>query len=105
MVVIELKHKPKWRNWWKSGEYRFWDMAAGTGNLEFKLPESALKYCYISTLLEDDANYCKRIFPSATCFQYDYLNDDIGFLGENLNLEFIQPKMPKNLIEDLKIQI
>lgn len=90
------------KNWWKSGEYRFWDMAAGTGNLEFKLPESALKYCYISTLLEDDANYCKRIFPSATCFQYDYLNDDIGFLGENLNLEFIQPKMPKNLIEDLK---
>ena len=90
------------KNWWESGEYRFWDMAAGTGNLEFKLPESALKYCYISTLLEDDANYCKRIFPSATCFQYDYLNDDIGFLGENLNLEFIQPKMPKKLIEDLK---
>lgn len=90
------------KNWWESGEYRFWDMAAGTGNLEFKLPESALKYCYISTLLEDDANYCKRIFPSATCFQYDYLNDDIGFLGENLNLEFMQPKMPQKLIDDLK---
>ena len=89
------------KEWWKSGKYRFWDMAAGTGNLEFMLPSSALKYCYISTLLEDDANYCKRIFPNATCFQYDYLNDDVGFLNNELGLGFNR-KMPENLVNDLK---
>lgn len=88
------------KEWWKTGEYRFWDMAAGTGNLEFMLPSSALQYCYISTLLYDDANYCKRIFPSATCFQYDYLNDDAGFLSDTLNLGF-KRKMPENLVNDL----
>ena len=54
------------REWWKSGEYRFWDMAAGTGNLEFGLPSSALPYCYISTLDHEDADYCKKIFPAAS---------------------------------------
>lgn len=88
------------KEWWKTGEYRFWDMAAGTGNLEFMLPSSALQYCYISTLLDDDANYCKRIFPAATCFQYDYLNDDVGFLNDTLNLGF-KRKMPENLVKDL----
>lgn len=98
-----LKHLEKTigKQWWKSGKYRFWDMAAGTGNLEFMLPSEALQYCYISTLLEDDANYCKRIFPTATCFQYDYLNDDVGFLGDSLNLGF-QRKMPDNLVRDLQ---
>lgn len=89
------------KNWWKTGNYRFWDMAAGTGNLEFDLPSSALKYCYISTLLEDDAKYCKRIFPDATCFQYDYLNDDIPFLDNSLNLGY-KRKMPENLVKDLQ---
>lgn len=88
------------KNWWQKGEYRFWDMAAGTGNLEFNLPSSALKYCYISTLLEDDANYCKKIFPDATCFQYDYLNDDIDFLDNSL--KFSKKKMPENLVKDLQ---
>ena len=74
--------------WWTTGEYRLWDMAAGTGNLEFVLPNEALQYCYISTLLNDDAAYCKKIYPSATVFQYDYLND-----GEE--------KLPSNLRADL----
>ena len=43
-----------------SGKWRIWDMAAGTGNLEFPLPSSVLQYCYISTLLPDDAAYCKK---------------------------------------------
>lgn len=90
------------KEWWKTGEYRIWDMAAGTGNLEFNLPESALQYCYISTYLEDDANYCKKIFKGATCFQYDYLNDDVTFLNNQQQLEIVKPKMPSNLIEDLK---
>lgn len=86
-------------NWYKSGEFRLWDMASGTGNLEFVLPSEALQYCYISTLLEDDAKYCKKIFPTSTVFQYDYLNDDIDFLVGQL--QYSKPKMPKQLIDDL----
>lgn len=82
----------------ESGAYRIWDMAAGSGNLEFVLPAAALPYTYISTLNEDDAEYCKRIFPSSTVFEYDYLNDDVPalFSGETPSV------MPKNLVEDLK---
>ena len=88
------------KEWWKSGEYRFWDMAAGTGNLEFELPSSALPYCYISTLDPEDADYCRRIFPSATCFQYDYLADDIPALAGQMTFGQTR-KMPPNLIADL----
>lgn len=90
--------------WWKSGKFRLWDMAAGTGNLEFALPEDALKYCYISTLLDDDADYCKKIFPEATVFQYDYLNDDVNFFGHEQTLEGlgVKRKMPQKLVDDLK---
>ncbi|MBR1579855.1 MAG: hypothetical protein IJ668_05085 [Selenomonadaceae bacterium] len=89
--------------WWQTGKYRLWDMAAGTGNLEFMLPADALPYCYISTLLDDDAAYCRRLYPSATVFQYDYLNDDIPFL-ENAQLSLklgFKRKMPKKLEADL----
>ena len=88
------------REWWKSGEYRFWDMAAGTGNLEFELPSSALPYCYISTLEAEDAKYCQKIFPSATCFQYDYLADDIPALAGQMTFGRTR-KMPSNLAADL----
>ena len=78
-------------------------MAAGTGNLEFPLPSSVLQYCYISTLLEDDAAYCKKIFPTATVFQYDYLNDDAYRIADPLKEPFgITPKLPPNLVADLK---
>ena len=88
------------REWWKSGEYRFWDMAAGTGNLEFELPSSALPYCYISTLEAEDAKYCAKIFPAATCFQYDYLADDIPALAGQMTFGQTR-KMPPNLAADL----
>ena len=88
------------REWWKSGEYRFWDMAAGTGNLEFELPSSALPYCYISTLEAEEARYCQKIFPSATCFQYNYLADDVAALGDTLPLGYVC-KMPPKLVADL----
>ncbi len=88
------------KEWWKSGEYRFWDMAAGTGNLEFELPSSALPYCYISTLEAEDAKYCQKIFPAATCFQYDYLADDAVTLGDTLPLGYVR-KMPPKLVSDL----
>ena len=81
------------KNWWESGEYRLWDMASGTGNLEFTLPAEALQYCYISTLLNDDAAYCKKIYPTATVFQYDYLNDGEEKLPSNLRADLQNPEL------------
>lgn len=89
-------------NWYKTGNFRLWDMCAGTGNLEFALPAEAWKFCYISTLNQDDANYCKKIFPDATVFQYDYLNDDVKFFTDSLFEKYSERKMPKKLVEDLK---
>lgn len=89
-------------NWWQSGEYRIWDMAAGTGNLEYHLPADALPYAYLSTLYFEDIEHLKRLFPAATTFQYDYLNDDV----ENLFIENTLPfnitwRLPANLRADL----
>ena len=79
--------------WWRDGNFRLWDMAAGTGNLEFDLPADALKFCYISTLLDDDADYCKKIFPTATVFQYDFLNDGADKLPKNLRDDLANPNL------------
>ena len=79
--------------WWTSANFRLWDMAAGTGNLEYNLPGDALKYCYISTLLDDDADYCRKIFRDATVFRYDYLNDDADKLPENLRADLDNPEI------------
>ncbi|MBQ7476735.1 MAG: hypothetical protein IJT06_05000 [Selenomonadaceae bacterium] len=100
--AVEYLSRTVGENWYKSGKFRLWDMAAGTGNLEFALPAEALKYCYISTLLQDDADYCKKIFPDATVFQYDYLNDDVQFFYDELFEKFFPRKMPPNLVADLK---
>jgi hypothetical protein len=66
------------KHWWHSGEYRLWDMAAGTGNLQYHLPAEAYAYCYLSTLDREDVEHCQKLFHGATIFQYDYLNEDIG---------------------------
>jgi hypothetical protein len=90
--------------WWEKG-YRLWDMAAGTGNLEYDIPEEALPYCYISTFLKEDAEYCARLYPQATVFQYDYLNDDVALLhhgGLDIIKTGVPPKMPKKLFDDLQ---
>ena len=98
---LEYLEREIGKEWWKSGKYRFWDMCAGTGNLEFDLPTSALKYCYISTIREDETNYCRRIYPQAAgVFQYDYLNDDIDYLAGG-HLKYSKPKMPEMLRKDL----
>lgn len=91
------------KNWFKSGKYRIWDMAAGTGNLEYHLPAEAYKYLYMSTLHASEADHLKKVFPNATCFQYDYLNDDVEYLLTKDNLPF-EPnwKLPKKLREELK---
>jgi len=98
-------------NWWQSGEYRLWDMAAGTGNLEINLPEEAHKYCYLSTIYNEDIDICKTQFPTSKCFQYDYLNDDIDLVFNNfakvLNFGEVENlkenwKLPENLRNDLQ---
>jgi hypothetical protein len=104
------------RRWWESGEYRVWDMAAGTGNLEYHLPAAAWQFVYLSTLYKEDVEHLDRLFAGATIFQYDYLNDDVGNVFSmakiaesqvqaNLTgLDYSQSmtwKMPANLRRDL----
>ena len=84
---------------WESGKYRLWDMCCGTGNLEYYLPSSAYKYCYMSTLHSEDVIYCKGMFRDATVFKYDYLNDDIDrIIGQD---QTIGLQMPQQLADDL----
>ena len=86
--------------WWTKN-YRLWDMAAGTGNLEWFLPADSYKSIYLSTLYEEDVQHCKRVFPGATIFQYDYLNDDIDSVFDRQSLFMQSRKMPETLLRDL----
>lgn len=91
------------KNWLKSGKYRIWDMAAGTGNLEYHLPAEAYKYLYMSTLHASESDHLSKVFPNATCFQYDYLNDDIEYVFNKKNLPFTPNwKLPQKLREELE---
>ena len=94
---LERAIGPKW--WTKN--YRLWDMAAGTGNLEWFLPFDSYSSIYLSTLHNEDIQHCRRAFSDATVFQYDYLNDDIEFVfGRQLQLGQVR-KLPENLVRDL----
>lgn len=86
--------------WWTRG-FRLWDMAAGTGNLECFLPADAYKSIYLSTLHSEDVQHCKRVFPGATVFQYDYLNDDVEDVFDDRSLFDRGSKKPDNLRRDL----
>jgi hypothetical protein len=102
--ALEYIEKALGGEWWKSGEYRLWDMAAGTGNLEYYLPQDALKYCYLSTYYEGDVEHLEKLFPDSTIFQYDYLNDDVDQVfaqnGNKLGITHAW-KMPEMLRKDL----
>ena len=100
--AIHCWNKVLGSNWYKTGKYRIWDMAAGTGNLEYHLPAEAYKYLYLSTLHEGDSDHLKKVFPGATCFQYDYLNDDVDYLFQDAPPLF-KPnwKLPKKLRDEL----
>jgi len=101
--ALDYIEKTIGKNWWQTGEYRLWDMAAGTGNLEYHLPIDALKYCYLSTIYKEDVEHCLRLFPEANCFQYDYLNDDVENLFPNGNINFLYTwLLPENLKKDLQ---
>ncbi|TAF71914.1 MAG: hypothetical protein EAZ53_17245, partial [Bacteroidetes bacterium] len=99
---LEYIEKNLGKNWWENGEYRLWDMAAGTGNLEYHLPQEALKYCYLSTLYIEDVEHCQKLFSEATIFQYDYLNDDVENIFSNGTIHYeFDWKLPKKLKNDL----
>jgi len=89
------------KHWWEKENIRLWDMAAGTGNLEWYIPATAYDKIYLSTLYKDDIDYCHKIFPGATCFQYDYLNDDINNVFYANGDLFQKCKLPENLVKDL----
>lgn len=100
--AVHYLNKVLGKNWFKSGKFRIWDMAAGTGNLEYHLPAEAYKYLYMSTLLPSDADHLNKVFPDATCFQYNYLNDDVEYVFNKASLPF-EPnwKLPKKLRDEL----
>jgi hypothetical protein len=90
------------KNWFNSGKFRIWDMAAGTGSLEYHLPAVAYKYLYMSTLHGSEADHLKKVFPNATCFQYDYLNDDVENAFNTGGLTSAPTwKLPKKLRDEL----
>ena len=86
--------------WWTKG-YRLWDMAAGTGNLEWFLPADAYPSIYLSSLHQEDVQHCQRVFPGATVFQYDYLNDDVDSVFDDQSLFDQVRKKPDSLLRDL----
>ncbi len=101
--ALDYIEKTIGKHWWRGGEYRLWDMAAGTGNLEYHLPQEALQYCYLSTLYKEDKEHIEKLFADATIFQYDYLNDDIEnvFIDKaSINFE-LNWKLPEKLRKDL----
>ena len=108
--ALEYIERELGSHWWRDGRTRLWDMAAGTGNLQYHLPAEALPSCYLSTLYPEDVEHCNRLFPGATVFQYDYLNDDVGNVFEGDapeqqdRLDFSGPrtwKLPQALRADL----
>jgi hypothetical protein len=116
--ALEGLEKTLGQAWWRSGEYRLWDMAAGTGNLEYHLPAEAWPYVYLSTLHGQDVTHLEKIFPGVDVFQYNYLEDDIGnlfsgdddlavshgFSGGQRGFDFAHEatwKMPERLRRDL----
>jgi hypothetical protein len=100
--ALEYIERTIGKEWWKTGEYRIWDMAAGTGNLEYYLPNDCYQYLYLSTLYQSDVEHCEKLFPSATVFQYDYLNDDVANVFANGTIDYsFTWKLPQKLRNDL----
>lgn len=89
-----------WPNWYN--EYKIWDMAAGTGNLEYYMHDDGYKNLYLSTLKSEDVDYIHKMFHWVTAFQYDYLNDDVDnlFWPEN-QTSMATWKLPEKLRQDL----
>jgi hypothetical protein len=80
--------------------YYIWDMAAGTGNLEYYIPDYSK--VFMSTLESDEVNYLNDMFHGAAgIFQYDFLNDDVElqYSGADLLDDKAGWKLPRKLRE------
>lgn len=98
---IEYLEKTFGKDWHKK-KIRIWDMAGGTGNLEWYLPNQMAMELYVSTLHQDEVEHCEKLFLGATCFQYDYLNDDVdNVLVDNTELVGQNWKLPQKLRDEL----
>lgn len=86
--------------------YIIWDMCCGVGNLE--LSHSNPRNLFMSTLDQPDIDNIRArgLFPGATIFQYDYLNDDVTDFGEiDYTLTDVVPKDLRQAIADSKAGI
>ena len=76
---IEKVKGPDWQS-----RCKIWDMACGTANLEYYLPSSNGTYdnLFLSTIDPGEVLHLNNnnMFPGATIFEYDYLNDDIDLV-------------------------
>ena len=98
---IEYLEKTIGKDWHKK-KIRIWDMAAGTGNLEWYLPNEMAMELYVSTLHTEEVDHCRKLFLGATCFQYDYLNDDVErLLSPDVALLPGDWKLPEKLRQEL----
>ena len=93
--------------------HKIWDMACGTGNLEYYIPD--YRNVFMSTLDEDEVMHMNtnNLFPDATIFQYDYLNDDVELVMNPIPTELMGEdyiallddslgwKLPRKLREEL----
>jgi hypothetical protein len=60
------------KNWYRTGKYKIWDMAAGTGNLEYHLAIDEIK-----DLSKSNENLAAKILPNIT--KYGFLDRDEVF--------------------------
>lgn len=77
---------------WKE-KYIVWDCCWGTGNLT---RDYRFKELYASTLEQAELDCGNRYNPEATKFVFDFLNDDINFLGVSSG------KLPEKLYKALE---
>lgn len=77
---------------WKE-KYIVWDCCWGTGNLT---RDYSFKELYASTLEQAELDCGNRYNPEATKFVFDFLNDDISFMGQKSG------KLPESLYKALE---
>jgi len=100
-LAIKYLENEYGKRFWE--RYKIWDMACGTGNLEYYL--GSYENVYMSTLEQNEIDdmMSNNLFPSATLFQYDYLNDDVDLVMSKADLldDSLGWKLPRKLREDL----
>lgn len=83
--------KDKW------GKVNVWDASCGTGNL-MKTANYPPDKLFLSSLMAEDIEVVKALYPGATCFQLDFLNN-IDYDENNM---WFSDKLPENLRKKLE---